>query len=147
VRKLCVVFLAFGLADFSAAQLVQIGPDESPLLHEGRTHKGKPTRTILGSANRTRRRRERCAVKKSLLELRRYVSEARQVRAANAKTDDNGDFQLGEVSKGDYRLLASSTRTFNQPDESWCNSGGQCFLRITLQVNPTDSLASQCPIR
>jgi 5-hydroxyisourate hydrolase-like protein (transthyretin family) len=85
--------------------------------------------------------------KNSPIELRRYVSEAKQVLAATAKTDNNGDFHLRDVSKGDYRLLASPTRGFKQPDESWCDKGRHCFLRIILKVNGTDLPASQCPIR
>src|SRR5436305_6075097 len=35
-----------------------------------------------------------------------------------------------------YRLLASATRGFEQPDESWCDSGHRCFLRI-IPTTPT----------
>jgi hypothetical protein len=42
--------------------------------------------------------------KNSRIELRRYISDVRQVRTANAKTNENGDFRLGNVSKGDYRV-------------------------------------------
>jgi hypothetical protein len=147
VRKLCVVFLALGLAGLSAAQLVQIGPDDRHYC--AKVEHIKPNLHVPSSVQLTGHVEDESGApfKNSLVELRRYVSEARQVPAANAKTDDNGDFHLGEVSKGVYRLLASPARAFKQPDESWCNSGGQCFLRIILKGNPTDLPASQCPIR
>jgi uncharacterized protein YecT (DUF1311 family) len=86
-------------------------------------------------------------VKKTPVELKRYVSEAQQVSVRKVTTDSDGNFDLGSVTKGQYRLLPSATRAFRQPDKLECNSGGECSLDIALQANGTDSLDSQCPIR
>lgn len=87
------------------------------------------------------------AFKDSRVELRRYVSEREQVLAKVVNTDADGRFDLGTVAKGEYRLLASSSRAFKQPDDMWCGAEAKCSLEIVLQVNPTDLPDSQCPIR
>jgi 5-hydroxyisourate hydrolase-like protein (transthyretin family) len=140
-------FLVIALAGSAAGQLVQIGPND-PHYCTNVEHI-KANLHVPSSIQLTGHVEDETGApfKNSRIELRRYASEARQVRTANANTDDNGDFDLGDVSKGDYRLLASPTRAFKQPDEIWCNSGHKCFLRITLKGNPTDLPASQCPIR
>jgi hypothetical protein len=147
MRIVCVAFLAIGLAGSGAGQLVQIGPNDRHYCTN--VEHIKANLHLPSSVQLTGHVEDETGApfKNSRIELRRYVSEARQVRTANAKTDDNGDFDLGVVSKGDYRLLASPTRAFKQPDEIWCSSGHQCFLRIRLKGNPTDLPASQCPIR
>lgn len=85
--------------------------------------------------------------KDSRVELRNYVSETVQLPFAIVKTNSTGEFDFHAVPKGDYRLLASPNRAFRQPDELFCRAGGQCFLQITLKVNPTDMPDSVCPIR
>jgi len=84
--------------------------------------------------------------KKSRVELRKYISENKQVATKVSTTDDNGEFDLGKIEKGEYRLLASPTRYFKQPQELPC-SGEECKLIIALQANPTDLPESGCPIR
>ena len=144
--RMDLAVLAICLAGTGAAQLVQTDPNDSRYcanvehikanLHPSSVQLSGHVEDETGAP-----------FKNTRIELRRYISEARQVGVANANTNDRGDFDLGHVSKGEYRLLASSTRAFQQPDESWCNSGRHCFLRITLKANPTDLPASQCPIR
>jgi len=85
--------------------------------------------------------------KNSPVTLRRYVSETEQTTIAKATTDSEGNFSLGTVGKGEYRLLASSTRAFKQPAEMWCRPDVECVLEITIEVNPTDLPDSQCPIK
>ncbi len=86
-------------------------------------------------------------LKDSQIELRNYVSESVQLPFAIVKTNATGEFDFQTVPKGDYRLLASPSRAFKQPDELWCRSDAQCFLKITVKVNPTDMPDSGCPIR
>jgi hypothetical protein len=84
--------------------------------------------------------------KKSQVELRNYISVNRQVAIKVSTTDDNGEFDLGQIEKGEYRLLASPTRSFKQPEELHC-PGKECKLTIALQANATDLPESGCPIR
>jgi hypothetical protein len=81
------------------------------------------------------------------VELRRYVSEVQQVSVKKGTTDADGNVDLQIVAKGQYRLLASPSRAFKQPDKLECTSGDKCSLSITLQASPTDLPSSQCPIR
>jgi 5-hydroxyisourate hydrolase-like protein (transthyretin family) len=83
----------------------------------------------------------------SIVELRLYLSELRQVSVRKVSTDKDGRFDLTMVAKGKYRLLASSTRAFQQPDWLECGDGDKCLLAITLRVNPSDMPASQCPVQ
>lgn len=51
----------------------------------------------------------------SPIELRLFVSESEQITANKVSTDDDGNFDLGVVKRGDYRLLLSPHRGFKQP--------------------------------
>ena len=84
--------------------------------------------------------------KNSRVELRKYISARKQVTITASTTDDQGDFDLGQIEKGEYRLLASPTRSFKQPEAFHC-PGKECKLTIALQANPTDLPESGCPIR
>jgi hypothetical protein len=85
-------------------------------------------------------------LKKSQVGLRRYISKEKQVRLKTVTTDDNGNFDLGAVEKGEYRLLASPNRIFQQPPRVECPEKN-CQLNIALQINATDQPESACPIR
>ena len=84
--------------------------------------------------------------KNSPIELRRFVSESKQDRVKKLSTDADGKFDLGTVKRGKYRLLLSPHRGFKQPEKLECTSR-TCTLAVILIVNPTDQLASSCPIR
>jgi carboxypeptidase family protein len=86
-------------------------------------------------------------LKKSRVELRKYISQRKQVTVKATTTDEKGYFDLGTVAAGKYRLLASPHRGFQQPADLKCPSGNKCELNIALQVNPTDLPVSACPIR
>src|SRR4051812_8594103 len=103
----CVALLALGLAGSCAAQLIQLGSNDPHYCAD--IEHIKPNLHVPSSVDLTGHVEDESGApfKNNRIELRRFVSEARQVRTANAKTDDNGDFQLGQISKGDYRLLAS----------------------------------------
>jgi hypothetical protein len=81
---------------------------------------------------------------RSRLELRKYISQRKQITVKVTTTDEKGSFDLGTVAAGKYRLLA---RGFQQPTDLKCPSGNKCELNIALQVNPTDLPVSVCPIR
>jgi hypothetical protein len=83
----------------------------------------------------------------SRVELRKYVSQRKQTRLQVISTDALGHFDLGIVKAGKYRLLASPSRAFKQPEELNCGVGSVCELKIKLIVNSTDQLAASCPIR
>jgi hypothetical protein len=79
-------------------------------------------------------------------ELRRFISQTKQVTVKKISTDGDGNFDLGLVKRGDYRLLLSPHRGFKQPAKLECWSG-HCTLDVVLIVNPTDALGAGCPIR
>jgi 5-hydroxyisourate hydrolase-like protein (transthyretin family) len=85
-------------------------------------------------------------LKNSKVELRRYLSESQQQTVKVVHTNKNGVFELGQVQSGKYRLLASPTRAFKQPEHLKCDEKG-CSLSIVLEANATDQPDSVCPIR
>jgi hypothetical protein len=85
-------------------------------------------------------------LKNSRIELRRFISAAKQVAVKQSSTDGDGKFDLGIVRKGQYRLLLSQHRGFKQPEKLECESH-DCALDTMLIANPTDQLAASCPIR
>ena len=85
-------------------------------------------------------------LKNSHVELRRFVSAAKQIAVKQSYTDADGKFDLGMVGKGQYRLLLSPHRGFKQPEKLECESH-DCILDTVLIANPTDQLAASCPIR
>ncbi len=86
-------------------------------------------------------------LKNSRVELRKYISQRKQVDVKVTTTDADGRFDLGTVEPGRYRLLPSPTRGFKQPSELQCKDGNTCELKITLKINATDQPDSICPIR
>ena len=88
----------------------------------------------------------RAPFKTSPIELRRFISESKQETVKRLSTDADGKFDLGTVKRGEYRLLLSPHRGFKQPEKLDCSSR-TCTLDAVLNINPTDQLASSCPIR
>lgn len=85
-------------------------------------------------------------LKNSRVELRRYISEKKQVLLKGVNTDENGVFELGKLDAGKYRLLASPTRAFKQPGILECFID-ECDFDIVLQPNEGEAADSGCPIR
>jgi hypothetical protein len=85
-------------------------------------------------------------LKNSRVELRRYVSDKKQVLLKGVNTDENGVFELGKVDAGKYRLLASPTRAFKQPGILQCFID-ECDFDIVLQPNEGEAATSDCPVR
>jgi hypothetical protein len=82
----------------------------------------------------------------SPIELRRFISESKQETIKKVSTDSDGKFSLGKVKRGEYRLLLSPHRGFQQPAKLECSSTS-CAFETILIINPTDQFASSCPIR
>jgi len=82
----------------------------------------------------------------SPIELRHFISETKQVSVKKVSTDGDGNFDLGVVKRGDYRLLLSPNRGFKQPVKLECWSK-DCTLDVVLIGDPTDQLTANCPIR
>ena len=83
----------------------------------------------------------------SPIELRRFISERKQVTVKKVSTDPDGKFDLGLVKHGDYRLLVSPHRGFKQAETLECASTRDCTVDAVLIAIPTDGPAAGCPIR
>jgi len=83
----------------------------------------------------------------SPVELRRFISESKQVTVKKVLSDDGGNFDLGVVKQGPYRLLLSPHRGFKQPSHLECWETKTCILDTVLIVSPSDQFVTQCPIR
>lgn len=81
------------------------------------------------------------------LELRTYKSALEQTALRRAQTNANGDFSLGAIPAGRYRLLFFLPG-FKQATTLKCSKGGSCTLSIRLETAPTDTFPeSVCPPR
>jgi hypothetical protein len=85
-------------------------------------------------------------LKNSRVELRRYISEKKQVLLKGVNTDENGVFELGKIEAGKYRLLASPTRAFKQPGNLECFID-ECDFDIVLQPAESEAATAACPVR
>jgi hypothetical protein len=141
-----VLFLAVALSAVFP-QVVRIGPSDPDYCYKIETI--RPNLVLRGATHVTGSVLDQTGgvVQNSRIELRRYISQRKQVTVRVVPTDDSGHFDLGTVHRGNYRLLASPHRGFKQPLPLPCNGGKNCELEIVLFVNPTDQLDSSCPIR
>jgi hypothetical protein len=147
MNHLTVAVLTLALTGGAHAQVVQIGPPDP---HFCETIERIKPNLILKAQTRVSGRitdQSTAPSQQSFVELRRYFSEEKQVSVKRVKTDADGAFDLGLVGPGTFRLLASPTRAFRQPDSLVCPSDGRCHLDIELKVNPTDMPESTCPVR
>ena len=85
--------------------------------------------------------------KNSEIVLRKLSDSPLQPAYLFAKTDDAGTFALDEAEPGNYRLLASPSRTFAQPVNLDCYERRDCNLEIILKANGTDLPYAGCPVR
>lgn len=146
VNHLTVVALALALTGDAHPQLIQVGPPDPHFCDK--IERIKPN-LILKVQTRVSGRitdQTTAPFQQSIVELRRYFSAVKQVPLKRVKTDADGSFDLGLVGPGEFRLLASPTRVFRQPDSLVCRGDGRCHLDIELKVNPTDMPESTCPI-
>jgi len=143
------VSLLNSLAIGAAAQLVQVGPKgESLRDYCARVEPLHPNLVLREDSQIAGRisDQSRDVFRNSRIELRRFVSSTKQTLVKNVSTDGNGNFDLGIIKRGDYRLLLSSNRAFQQPEKLSC-SCYKCTLEAVLVVNATDLPSSVCQIR
>jgi hypothetical protein len=131
----------------SPGQLVQVGPSGPDYCYKIETihpnlELNKSFRVIGTVSDQSG-----APLKNSRVELRRYISQRKQVKVKMTTTDADGRFDLGTIEPGRYRLLPSPSRVFKQPSKLQCENEGTCDLKITLVVNATDQPDSICPIR
>jgi carboxypeptidase family protein len=133
--KMAVLLVAM-LAGSVVAQLVQIGPNDPDYCYK--VEKIRPNLELHDEVRivGTIRDQTTAPLTSSRVELRKYISQRKQVSMRVVSTDGNGHFDLGNVRPGKYRLLASPHRGFKQPSELECQDGKMCDLKITLIVNP-----------
>jgi 5-hydroxyisourate hydrolase-like protein (transthyretin family) len=131
----------------SVAQVVQIGPKDPDfckkvevIVPNLKLHKNTLLRGRITDATGA-------PFKTSKVELRRFINESKQKTIKTMITNSNGEFNLGQVKSGEYRLLASPTRAFQQPETLECFDHENCELNIVLKVNSSDMPESVCPIR
>lgn len=129
------------------AQLVQTGPNDPNYCYDVEVI--RPNLDLRDQVHvvGTIRDQTTAPLTSSRVELRRYISQRKQVSVRIVSTDANGHFDLGIVKSGKYRLLASPHRGFKQPSELECQNGDTCNLNITLILNPTDMPDAPCPVR
>jgi Carboxypeptidase regulatory-like domain len=144
--KFLAVFFVVAVAP-AFVQLVQIGPSDPHYCD--RIEKVKPNLVLLSAThlNGSVIDETGAPFKNSLVELRLYESESKQISVKKVRTDEGGHFSLDFVAKGQYRLLASSSRAFRQAQKLECGDRDPCTLLITLQVGPTDQPDSLCPVK
>jgi hypothetical protein len=82
----------------------------------------------------------------SKIEVRRYISTEEQTFLKVVTTDKSGNFDLGQMDVGKFRVLASESRGFEQPNHLVCTQA-ECKLDIRLKANATDLPTYACPIR
>ena len=87
------------------------------------------------------------AFAESKILLRRYQTPSMIVDVKTVTTNAKGNFDLGTLSAGKYRLLSSPTRAFAQPEKLECWGQQECKLDITLMANPTDLPYAACPVK
>jgi hypothetical protein len=134
-----------GAFTFARCQLVQIGPIDPDFCREIKVTPNLVLRQqtlISGRVLDT----SGAPFENSKIELRAYKSPLEQVTIQTATTDSQGRFALGRIPAGEYRLLASPTRAFEQAEALNCELS-TCNLEIKLRPTPTDMPDSQCPIR
>ena len=131
----------------SFAQVVQVGPNDPDYCYK--IENIRPNLVLRDQVHivGTVRDQTSAPLPNSRMELRKYISQRKQVSVQVISTDGDGHFDLGIVKPGSYRLLASPHRGFKQPSALRCQGGKDCDLKITLILNPTDQLDSSCPIR
>jgi len=120
------IFLIVMLAGTAFAQLVRIGPNDPNYCYE--VEKILPNLEVRDQVHvvGTVRDQTTAPLTSSRVELRRYISQRKQVSVRVVSTDNSGHFDLGIVKPGKYRLLASPHRGFKQPSALQCQNKDMC---------------------
>jgi hypothetical protein len=128
------------------SQLVQIGPSDPKFCEKAEHLTPNLLVAEIARISGTLIDDSGAPFKTSRVELRIYTSAKQQSLVKAVTTDERGQFDLGTVGPGQYRLLASATRAFAQPQTLTC-AVKECKFNIKLHVNPTDLPTSICPVR
>ena len=144
--RFCAALLLFASVRVARPQLVQVRPTDPTYCQNLRVRPNLVLHTEEVIAGRIIDQ-SGAPFKNSRVELRAYRSETEQPLVEATATDHDGRFWLRKARAGRYRLLASPTRAFKQPESLMCSNSGDCTLTITLQVNATDTSDSQCPVK
>jgi hypothetical protein len=144
-------FLAISIA---SAQIVVIGPDgkisgpPSDLKGCAQVEKLQPNLTLKVATHVYGNLVDETSApfENSPIELRTYISQSQQQVVKRISTDVKGNFDLGTIEPGKYRLLLSPSRGFAQPNKLVCSSK-ECVLHVIVKANLSDLIAGPCPIR
>jgi hypothetical protein len=144
---LLLLFLPTGIVTSRLlGQLVQVGPSDPNFCEKGEHLTPNLRLAEMAHISGILVDDSGAPFKTSHVELRIFVSAKQQHSVKTVVTDEHGQFDLGKVDPGQYRLLASSTRAFAQPQALVCTMK-DCKFNIKLHANPTDLPLSICPIR
>jgi hypothetical protein len=144
VRMLIVASLF--LIGYASAQVVQVGPNDPNYCYK--VEKIRPNLELRKQVHFFGLISDQTGApfENSRIELRRYISQRKQIIVKVATTGTDGHFDLGLVKPGKYRFLASPTRAFKQPSALTCDRD-VCEINIVLAANSTDQLDQSCLIR
>jgi hypothetical protein len=145
MKTATMVYLFAAMVSAAQCQLVQVGPDDP---HYCDKLKVDPNLTVKQDTDVSGRLIDASGepFRNSPVELRAFISPTKQTNVRTVMTDRDGHFHLGAVKVGKYRLVASPTRSFQQPENLRCVNE-HCELSITLAVSPTDMPNYNCPVR
>jgi hypothetical protein len=118
-------------------QLVQIGPSDPQVCENVKVHPNLVLDVAVDLGGHVEDPSGAALVHKRI-EVRKYISEVKQSSFRQVQTDGNGDFSVGVLPAGKYRLLIFA-RGFKQPRDLQCKSGKICKLNVVPAVAPTDT--------
>src|SRR6478609_3697909 len=125
-------------------QLIQVGPPDP---HACEKVKVNPN-LVIDSAVDVKGHVEEVsgmAMINARIAVRKYVSEIKQNSFRKAETDGNGNFAVGVLPSGKYRLVIFAPG-FKQPRDLQCANGKSCKVNVVLETASTDTFPeSVCP--
>jgi hypothetical protein len=140
--------MSFGIADGIAGQDGNSGPPPGTPEYCASVELLRPNLVLTADATVQGRVTDQttAAFKNSPIELSDSFRSGSRRELRKYQPMPRGSSNLGTFKHGEYRLLLSPNRGFKQPEKLQCSSR-TCTLDAILTVNPTDQLASSCPIR
>lgn len=120
-----------------SGQLVQIGASDPQLCEKVKVHPNLVLEAAVDVGGHLEDP-SGAALVHTHLEIRKYISEIKQTSFRQLQTDGNGDFSVGVLPAGKYRLLIFA-RGFKQPRNFQCKSGKTCKVNVVPEIAPTDT--------
>jgi Carboxypeptidase regulatory-like domain len=142
LRVLMIVLLLFPF--YASGQLVQVG---QPDAHACDKVKVIPNLLLEASVAVEGHVEDPsgAAIVHTRIEVRQYFSALRQSPFKQTETDEHGNFSVGVLPAGKYRLLVFAPG-FKQPRPLQCRGAKSCDLSVMPEVAPTDTFPeSVCP--